>query len=106
MDFQTRITQLIKAEGVPDLARRLGVSRQTVYHWKNGAVQPNLKNLQQVGGVVTFPEAEKLEDVRPDASGQLLAKASIIAASIPGVTTAAALEHETHYEIGGEYAQD
>lgn len=92
MDFQTRITQLIKDEGVPDLAKRLGVSRQTVYHWKNGAVQPHLKHLQQVGGVVTFPEAEP---VRP--------KIEDIAASIPGVTIGTVQERIT---VRDDYAQD
>lgn len=56
ISFVEYITALIEKEGVSRLAERLGVSRQTIYNWRDGANTPSTKQLEELGGVVSFPE--------------------------------------------------
>jgi DNA-binding XRE family transcriptional regulator len=92
MDFVNRINQLVKVETVGKLAERLGVSRQTIYNWSKGNHLPPLELIERMGGVVTFPNTT------------FATKAQEIAATVSGVTTAAALP-ERHV-VRDEHIQD
>lgn len=45
--FSLNLKQLMDDRGVSsaDLSRKIGVSKVTVYHWRNGNRHPNLNNL-------------------------------------------------------------
>ena len=55
ISFTKHIRQLIEAEGVTNLAKRLNVTRQTIYNWRDGSNTPSTKQLEEMGAVVTFP---------------------------------------------------
>jgi hypothetical protein len=57
MRFKDYISELVEREGVIPLARRLKVSRQLLYYWRTGRVKPSYRIIEQLGGVVFFPDS-------------------------------------------------
>lgn len=83
-----RGTQTLAAFG-----ESLGVTKQRVWQWEHGDCKPPVDLLQKMGITVEY-----LLDQRKDAQQ--------LAATIPGVTTAVALERETQYDMSPDFAQD
>ena len=45
-----------------ELCRYMGVSRQTLYHWKNGDNLPQLQSLKQIGDKLGIPARYIIDD--------------------------------------------